>query len=405
MFVVGSSVSAFSDRAAEYYRYKDDMNIDNWAYDSVQNVRKARIMQGFKDDTFRPKQKVTRAEALIILFKLNKVDESEVNVSVLDKFSDIDRTKWYAKPFAKAIQEHWIEGYQDETVRPHAPVTRAEWAALVQKIYQLEKNSRKLPNFLDVTESKWYYNPVASLYRFDLLFNGNNYEFLPKSFLNRQEIAWQTSAILKNQDKISKRRNANEAYTKNKIKRDYSVWVKDKNFVDLQGTEVQKTGLTVDMVSPKSSVVFTSKDKHYTRIGTLRLANPFNTKVSLSTLKFKAFVPNTTVGPIYHMDLKTDLLGDIIEKRFDRSGQVILSQLKKVIPAKQTIEIPLFIRAVEGASFLLNTGDIIISVGDINTSYEVRYEGENKEQRGKLLRKATPLEMKSISLAGVKFQP
>ena len=53
-------------------KYNDSMNVSSWAKTSVEGVLEQRYMNGYPDNTFRPKNNMTRSEAVVTLSRVNK---------------------------------------------------------------------------------------------------------------------------------------------------------------------------------------------------------------------------------------------------------------------------------------------------------------------------------------------
>jgi hypothetical protein len=75
-------------------------------------------------------------------------------------FSDIQGS-WAQACIAELTQKGVISGYPDGTFRPDAPVTRAEFAALVGKAFPNSSRVRAAAQFVDVSSSFWAYNAVS----------------------------------------------------------------------------------------------------------------------------------------------------------------------------------------------------------------------------------------------------
>ena len=50
----------------------------------------------------------------------------------------------------------YLKGYPDGTIRPDATITRAEFAALVNRVTGFHLKSSKIADFTDVKETSWY---------------------------------------------------------------------------------------------------------------------------------------------------------------------------------------------------------------------------------------------------------
>ena len=56
----------------EIYKFRDKNEISSWAKDSVEGVVERSYMSGYSDSTFKPKNKITRAEAVSTLSRVHK---------------------------------------------------------------------------------------------------------------------------------------------------------------------------------------------------------------------------------------------------------------------------------------------------------------------------------------------
>jgi len=87
------------------------------------------IVEGYADGTFRPDAPVNRAEALKILLATTKLEPlPEVETP---QFSDTPADAWFAPYMLQALRYDIVSGYDDETFRPENPITRAEAAKLI----------------------------------------------------------------------------------------------------------------------------------------------------------------------------------------------------------------------------------------------------------------------------------
>ena len=112
-----------------------DVDSSNWFYGAVVSVYENKIMKGITETEFSPNGNVTRAELVMILFRLAEVPTpSGYNVD----FSDVEEGAWYydALMWASTVTGI-IRGYSDGTFRPNAPVTRAEMAAMLNRYFDL----------------------------------------------------------------------------------------------------------------------------------------------------------------------------------------------------------------------------------------------------------------------------
>ncbi len=88
------------------------------------------IVEGYDDGTFLPDAPVNRAEALKILFGASELEPFD-DADYSGKFTDVDDAAWYAPFLHTALSYEFLEGYEDGTFRPDQPITRAEAAKVV----------------------------------------------------------------------------------------------------------------------------------------------------------------------------------------------------------------------------------------------------------------------------------
>lgn len=87
---------------------------------------------------FHPDDTINRAEAITMLMRL-----ADVNTEPVDStFDDVPLDTWYTVYVRAAQNLSVIDGYPDDTFRPSNPVTRAEAAAMMDRLHQTwyEKN-------------------------------------------------------------------------------------------------------------------------------------------------------------------------------------------------------------------------------------------------------------------------
>ena len=92
---------------------------------------------GYPDKTIRPENNITRAETATILFRL-LTDESRTRYwSTSNNFSDVPSTSWFNAAVSTLSNAGIINGYPDGTFRPDEPVTRAEYAVMFSRFFDV----------------------------------------------------------------------------------------------------------------------------------------------------------------------------------------------------------------------------------------------------------------------------
>lgn len=100
-------------------------------------------------------------------------------------FTDTDGTPADAAIDTLAVHQ-LLSGYGDGTFLPEAPITRAEFCAMLATALQLKGDTTALP-FSDVTD-QWYAQPISALYQAQLLSGYDDGTFRPDVTITGQEM-------------------------------------------------------------------------------------------------------------------------------------------------------------------------------------------------------------------------
>lgn len=98
---------------------------------------------GYEDGTVRPNGSISRAEVATVLFRLLKDDVRTQNLTKDNAYSDVPDTAWYSTAVSTLSKMGVISGYPDGTFRPNAPITRAEFAAMIARFDETAKCDRQ----------------------------------------------------------------------------------------------------------------------------------------------------------------------------------------------------------------------------------------------------------------------
>lgn len=121
-----------------------DLSDKHWAYKAISSAVEGGLVGGFPDGSFRPEDKITRTQALVILAKA--LPGGNGAPRLLDRYKDGSEVPAWAIPaVAKVAQAGILVNYPDAfVIRANDNATRAEVAALT---YQTMANlGQKLPS-------------------------------------------------------------------------------------------------------------------------------------------------------------------------------------------------------------------------------------------------------------------
>jgi len=100
-------------------------------------------------------------------------------------FSDISG-HWGEKYITECFEKGTIKGYSDDTFRPEANISRAEAAALIQRVLKISDGMSN--EFADVSDDAWYKGCVTGLCDTGII-QGYNGHFRPDDNVSREEMA------------------------------------------------------------------------------------------------------------------------------------------------------------------------------------------------------------------------
>jgi hypothetical protein len=101
-----------------------------WAYKYIETAKVNGVISGFLDGTFRPNNNITRAEIVVIIIRAKNY---ELSGSGAD-FTDVPADYWARDYILTAKDKGIVSGYPDNTFRPTNYATRAEAVKMVYEI-------------------------------------------------------------------------------------------------------------------------------------------------------------------------------------------------------------------------------------------------------------------------------
>ena len=139
-----------------------DVAEDAWYARAVETLATLGVAEGVGGGRFAPERSITRAEFTALAMRFAKLPAAGRNV-----FSDVSEDAWYYAPVTGAAQYGWIGGYPDGTFGPERTITRAEAAAIVNRMLERSGDARyirdhadQLASFPDLSDTHWAYRDI-----------------------------------------------------------------------------------------------------------------------------------------------------------------------------------------------------------------------------------------------------
>lgn len=135
-----------------------------------------------KDGKFKPDAKITRAD-FVVMF----ANAKELSGTKVVKFSDVKNGTSYFKALQACVSNNIINGYKDNTFRPNNPITRAEFAKMISILDGLNIDSASINAFNDVVPNHWARAYINSAFINGYLDGYPDSTFRPNAFITRAE--------------------------------------------------------------------------------------------------------------------------------------------------------------------------------------------------------------------------
>ncbi|WP_264990065.1 S-layer homology domain-containing protein [Lysinibacillus piscis] len=104
-------------------------------------------------------------------------------------FKDVDQNSSHYSSIVKLYTQKVMDGYKDNTFRPDVAVTRGEVAKIIAKALELDVNDVDDPYFKDVSKNNEYYKYIAALQKAELMSGYANNTFMPNEAITRGQLA------------------------------------------------------------------------------------------------------------------------------------------------------------------------------------------------------------------------
>lgn len=147
VLLASSSVSAL--KTASSPGLFSDVSYDNSNYSAIDYLKKEGVVKGYDDGSYKPKNKINRAEFLKIV-----MEASGVKAEGKDCYKDVMEA-WYSGYVCAATKLGVVNGYKDGYFRPEQEINFVEAAKIIVNTMQLEVPA--------TVSNNWYQQYVVTL--------------------------------------------------------------------------------------------------------------------------------------------------------------------------------------------------------------------------------------------------
>ncbi|MEK3720643.1 S-layer homology domain-containing protein [Paenibacillus sp. FSL H8-0034] len=182
--------------------------VGHWAKDAVNNMGSRMVVNGSGNDIFNPDQDTTRAEFAAIMvrglgLKLEKGPSS---------FVDVHESDWYSSAVQTAYAYKLLSGFEDGRFRPMDKITREQAMIIIARAMTVSGLKAKLPAsaveqqfhaFADGADiAEWAKNDIADCLKAGIVSGRSASELAPKAYITRAEVAHIVQKLLQKSELI-----------------------------------------------------------------------------------------------------------------------------------------------------------------------------------------------------------
>lgn len=154
----------------------------HWAKDAVLRWNSRGIVKGYPDGSLKPDGLITRAEFAALINRTFGFTDTE---SV--DFSDVHGGDWFAEDIEKAYAAGYLMGYDDGTAQPDAHITRQEAALVLARLQALGQDVEDYPFTDAAVIPDWSRWAVMACARRGLMVGYPDGAFRPEAGITRAE--------------------------------------------------------------------------------------------------------------------------------------------------------------------------------------------------------------------------
>ncbi len=169
-------ISIILPLTAESESWYEDVASNDQYHDAIWYMTTASYASGYPDNTFKPENLVTRAEALKMILASSKTEITDGSGLT---FSDVVDSDWFHSYLETALSIGIISGYEDGTFKPNETVNRVEALKMLLQAREVT-----------LTEgSEWYDKYLNFAIEHALVVPSNTGDYLPSNPVSRGELS------------------------------------------------------------------------------------------------------------------------------------------------------------------------------------------------------------------------
>ena len=164
-----------------------DINSWAWYSEAVDIASCMGILSGYEDNSFRPNANMTRAEFAQVIYKTLTLLDYEGKATKNLTFSDVKEGSWYYEAVTYLTERDILHGYPDGTFQPNAAISRAEICQIIYSLLPEDIVHYRHKVFTDVESDQWYFEAINTLAEVGIANGYDDGSFRPQRLSSRAE--------------------------------------------------------------------------------------------------------------------------------------------------------------------------------------------------------------------------
>ncbi|WP_054696219.1 S-layer homology domain-containing protein [Syntrophomonas palmitatica] len=160
----------------------------------INYAAKRDLIKGFPDGGFHPAEALTRAQAAVLLVKAGGIKTGTKQTTT---FKDVPASHWAFASIAAASEAGYLKGFPDGTFKPEQKLSRAQGISLFLRLSKQRMDQAELPALLDMSKDHWAAPSVATALEAKMIgLSSDKKNFYPDADLSRGDLARALAILL-----------------------------------------------------------------------------------------------------------------------------------------------------------------------------------------------------------------
>jgi len=138
-----------------------DVTSDAWYYNYVQAIKRTDIFVGDTAGNFRPDEPITRAEMATVFGKFWEYVETPVDKSAV-VIADVNSTHWASNYIYMMYNAGIVVGFDDGSYRPEDPTLREHVVGMINSLIERPEFNAPFSRFTDIDNTHWAFGNIEA---------------------------------------------------------------------------------------------------------------------------------------------------------------------------------------------------------------------------------------------------